>query len=113
MAERAVVVRAGIELVVVAAGAGDGEDEKGFAEHDLFANEAVVGKVVVEGAHSRGSARVGFLGIELVTGGFGETGKVEPVVSPALAVVGRGESGFSRGGPSKSPASKDFVFDYR
>ena len=134
----------GIEFVIVAAGAGDGEAEEGFADDvelvvdgvrfgfdgvggavedfaepeevgaeggfefgavlgeagvgekvagDVFADEGVVGDVFVEGAGDVVAILPGveFVVVVLVAVGFGEADEIEPVPSPAFAVVGRGK----------------------
>ena len=78
-----------------------GDDEFGvvrveFVTGDLFANELVVGFVVVEGANDVVAVAPGVAAFEVVgeTGGVGVANDVEPVAGHAFAVVGGGEEGF-------------------
>ena len=134
----------GVELVVVAAGAGHRQAQEGLGEHvdlvvdlvgpgldrvdgsveafaqpektgadrrfpvdpvrpqtlfrqqvsgHVLANEAVIGNVLVEGPNDGVAVApdIGLGVVELVTVGFGKADQVQPMASPALAVVGRGQ----------------------
>ena len=62
-----------------------------FVAGDLLTDELVIGLVSVEGLDDVVAVRpdIGAVGILAVTFGLGITGKVQPVLSPAFAIMGR------------------------
>ena len=62
-----------------------------FVAGDLLTDELVIGLVSVEGLDDVVAVRpdIGAVGILAVTFGLGVTGKVQPMLSPAFAIMGR------------------------